>query len=371
MKWSLKIAQVAGIGIYVHWTFLILLGFIVYLQMGQADASLLKAAVAVVFVLVLFGCVVLHELGHALTAKRFGIQTRDITLLPIGGVARLERMPDDPVQELLVALAGPAVNVVIAAVLAVVLFVMGALALVLDMRPETFLGGEFSLATFLIQLMIVNVILVLFNMLPAFPMDGGRVLRALLATQLNYVRATHIAALVGQGMAICFGLIGLFMGQWILLFISIFVFLGAQAEARSVELRSVFQGVSVGDAMVTRFQTLSPNDLIEHAKDELLAGHQHDFPVVVDGQVIGVLSRSDIVSALTKGGPNHRVGDVMRPDCQLLDVSERLDRAVARMQQLKCSTLPVVRQGQLVGLLTSENLGEWAMIQSALRGRPQ
>jgi Zn-dependent protease len=368
MKWSLKIAQVAGIGIYVHWTFLILLGFIVYLQMRQEDATVLKAAVSVVFVLVLFGCVVLHELGHALTARRFGIHTLDITLLPIGGVARLERMPDDPIQELLVALAGPAVNVVIAGLLAVALLAMGALASVFDMGTQSFLRID-SVAGFLLQLLVVNVILVVFNMLPAFPMDGGRVLRALLATQLSYVQATHIAALVGQAMAILFFIAGLFTGAWMLMFIAIFVYLGAQAEARSAELRSVFLGVSVGDAMVTRFQTLSPDDPIEHATDELLAGHQHDFPVVVDGQVIGILSRSDIVSALSKGGENHRVGDVMRPDCQLLDESERLDRAVARMQQLQCSTLPVVRQGKLVGLLTSENIGEWAMIQAALRDR--
>jgi Zn-dependent protease/CBS domain-containing protein len=359
---------VAGIGIYVHWTFLILLGFIVYLQMRQEDATVLKAAVSVVFVLVLFGCVVLHELGHALTARRFGIHTLDITLLPIGGVARLERMPDDPIQELLVALAGPAVNVVIAGLLAVALLAMGALASVFDMGTQSFLRID-SVAGFLLQLLVVNVILVVFNMLPAFPMDGGRVLRALLATQLSYVQATHIAALVGQAMAIFFFVAGLFTGALMLMFIAIFVYLGAQAEARSAELRSVFLGVSVGDAMVTRFQTLSPDDPIEHATDELLAGHQHDFPVVVDGQVIGILSRSDIVSALSKGGENHRVGDVMRPDCQLLDESERLDRAVARMQQLQCSTLPVVRQGKLVGLLTSENIGEWAMIQAALRDR--
>ena len=368
MKWSLKIAQVAGIGIYVHWTFLILLGFIVYLQMRQEDATVSKAAVSVVFVLVLFGCVVLHELGHALTARRFGIHTLDITLLPIGGVARLERMPEDPWQELLVALAGPAVNVVIAGLLAVALLAMGALTSVFDMGAQSFLRID-SVAGFLMQLMIVNVILVVFNMLPAFPMDGGRVLRALLATQLSYVQATHIAALVGQAMAILFFVAGLFTGALMLMFIAIFVYLGAQAEARSAELRSVFLGVSVGDAMVTRFQTLSPDDPIEHATDELLAGHQHDFPVMVDGQVVGILSRGDIVAALSQGGAQRRVGEVMRGDCQLLDESERLDRAVARMQQLQCSTLPVVRQGKLVGLLTSENIGEWAMIQSALRDR--
>src|SRR5688572_19607479 len=212
MRWSLRILTVSGIGIYVHITFLILVAWIgaIFFQSGGA----VHAVHGIVLILAVFACVVLHEFGHALTAKKFGIKTRDITLLPIGGVARLERMPEDPKQELWVALAGPAVNVVIAAVLFVVLQFTGGME-----SPSTLsvTGGPF-----LGRLLIVNSCLVLFNMLPAFPMDGGRIVRALLAMRMDYMKATQIAAGLGQGMACLFGFIGLFSNPF-LVFIALFV----------------------------------------------------------------------------------------------------------------------------------------------------
>ena len=271
MRWSFKIAQVAGIGIYVHWTFFLLLAWVVfsYVSSGQSVAV---ATEGVFFVLAIFGCVVLHELGHALTGRHFGVQTRDITLLPIGGVARLESIPEIPIQELWIAVAGPAVNVVIAAALFVLLMIAGQLE---RTRNVTLLGGPF-----LARLMIVNVMLVLFNMLPAFPMDGGRVLRALLAMQMPRVRATHVAATVGQAMAILFGIAGVFSGQWMLLFIAMFVYLGAQAESHLVEMRSLFKGVRARDAMITRFRTLRADDSIASIVEESSSGHQKNFPAV-------------------------------------------------------------------------------------------
>jgi Zn-dependent protease len=205
MKWSWKIGEYAGIGVYVHATFLLVILWVVSLHWGQDVAAIIEG---VAFVLSIFGCVVLHEFGHALAAKRYGIQTRDITLLPIGGVARLERMPEDPKQELVVAIAGPAVNVVIAAILYAALAIFGRVDL-----PERFARFEpfyLGAGSFMHNLMTVNIFLVLFNMIPAFPMDGGRVLRGLLATRMDYVRATNIAANVGQFLAFVFGFIGLF-----------------------------------------------------------------------------------------------------------------------------------------------------------------
>ena len=359
MKWSVRIAEVAGIGVFLHWTFLILLAALVAAKV-VAGSPVFDILGSVGFTLALFACVVFHELGHALAARQFGIRTRDITLLPIGGVARLERIPEDPWQEFWVAIAGPAVNVAIAALLIAVLVLWGNVREIVEI--EDFFAGPF-----LPRLISLNIGLVVFNLLPAFPMDGGRVLRALLATRMPRVRATHIAAGVGQFMAILFGVIGLVQQAWMLLFIAMFVYLGAQGEARAAELNSIFRNVLVRDAMTTRFRTLEPGDSLQRAADELLAGYQQDFPVMDAGNAVGLLRRSDLLDALRTRGPDSLVADSMCTQCPRVGAYDRLDQAFSLMQEQDCSTLPVEWNGQLVGLLTAENIGEWAMIHSALR----
>lgn len=255
MKWSWRLGEFAGIGVYVHATFLLMIGWVAMSHWIQGQ-SLAATLIGVGFILAIFACVVLHEFGHALAAKRYGIQTRDITLLPIGGVARLERMPEEPLHELWVALAGPAVNGVIAVSLYLWLYATASL--------EPFSKLSLTDGPFIQRILLVNVSLVLFNMLPAFPMDGGRVLRALLATRMEYTRATHIAANIGQAMALLFGFLGFFTNPF-LLFIALFVWIGAGQEASMTQLKSALGGIPIGRAMITDYRTLSPGDSLGRA----------------------------------------------------------------------------------------------------------
>lgn len=359
MTWSWKLARVAGIDVYVHATFVIVVAWIglVYWNQSQSLAAVVEG---VGYILALFGCIVLHEFGHALTAARYGIRTRDITLLPIGGLARLDRMPEVPIQELWVALAGPAVNVVIALLLFFWLQVTGSWESVERIGLAT--GG------FVEQIMLANVMLVGFNLLPAFPMDGGRALRALLATRMEYTRATQRAASIGQGMAILFAFLGL-LGNPILIFIALFVWMGAGAEASMVQMKSALAGIPVRNAMLTRFQTLTPVSTLGDAADLLLTGSQQDFPVVAQGRIEGILTRHDLVSALTHTGRDAAVGNHMQRECPTAEAAEMLENVLARLQGRDCHTMPVVERGNLVGLLTMDNVGEFLMIQAAEKNR--
>ncbi len=356
MKWSLKLGKLLGVDVYLHFTFLLLLAFLGFYY-WRATQNVETALRGLAFIVALFGCVVLHELGHALMARRYGIKTRDITLLPIGGIARLEKMPENPMQEFWVALAGPAVNVVIAVVLWVVLATTGGFTPVQDISVTN--------GSFWQQLMMLNLVLVGFNLLPAFPMDGGRVLRALLAMRLGRRRATAIAANVGQGMAILFGIVGFFYNPF-LIFIGIFVYLGAQAEAGMVEMQSALAGLRVRDAMMTRFRTLAAQDTLARAVDELLAGSQQDFPVLENDLPIGILRRNDLVKALSQGRRDTAVTEGMCRDCETVDEASSLKSAVESMRARQCATMPVVAGGRMVGLLTLENISEMIMVNAAM-----
>jgi Zn-dependent protease len=356
MKWSIKLGRYLGIDVYLHFTFLLLLGFI-GLSHWLTGRSAGAALDGVVFFLALFACVLLHEYGHALMARRYGIPTKDITLLPIGGVARLERMPDKPVQELWVALAGPAVNVVIAGALALWLSVTASWEPLSSLSSA---GGGFAE-----RLLAVNVFLVLFNLLPAFPMDGGRVLRAFLAMRLDYARATRVAATIGQGMAFVFGFIGLFTNPF-LLFIALFVWIGASQEAAAAAMKSSLAGVPVREAMLTEFTTLGPDATLADATRLVLAGSQQDFPILEGGRLVGILTHADLFQALRERGNHVPVTAVMHRNSEALRPEESLEAALTHMHAEKGLTMPVLQRGQLVGLLTAENLGEYFMIRAAL-----
>jgi Zn-dependent protease/CBS domain-containing protein len=352
MGWSLKVGKILGIDVKVHLTFFLLLvwfGFIYYAQGGGA-----AAVQGLLFILLLFVCVLLHEFGHALAARRYGIATKDIILLPIGGVARLQRMPDKPSQELVVALAGPAVNVVIVLIL---LLLLGGVQ-TLDMtRAEN--------PSLLQQLLSANIWLVLFNLVPAFPMDGGRVLRSLLAMRLPYAQATQTAATIGQGMAFLFGFLGLFYNP-LLIIIALFIFLGASQEASVATMRDVMKGMPVSAAMVTDFRTLTPHSTLDDAVNALLQTSQHEFPVIDPSGVRGILTRDTLIAALRKDGHETPVAQVMTKDLPTVHANTPFDEAFRLMEEHQAKVLPVVGQrGELVGLLTTENIGEMMRVHTA------
>lgn len=360
MKWSWRIARLWQIDVYVHATFLLIVAWVAYSYWTQYQR--VNAVVSgVLFILALFACVVFHEYGHALMARRFGVRTRDITLYPIGGVARLERIPEKPLEELWVALAGPAVNIVIAGLLLVYLLGSG------TFDPSNL----FSMTTgsFLPRLLAVNVMLVGFNLLPAFPMDGGRVLRALLALRMDHLRATQVAATIGQGMAFLFGLAGL-LGNASLLFIAFFVWIGAEQEANMAQVKFALGGIPVSRAMQTQFESLSPRDTLGRAVGLILAGAQQDFPVMEHERVIGMLEREALIRALTAGGQDQLVAASMRTDLPQVDSHEMVEHALSRLEECKAKTLPVTHAGRLAGLITAENITEFLMIRSALRSAP-
>jgi Zn-dependent protease len=357
MKWSLSLGRIAGIRLLVHWTFLILLAWVVFTEVGRGS-NLPTILFTIFFVLCIFGCVVLHELGHSLTARRFGIDTKKITLLPIGGVASLERMPDDPKQELLVAVAGPAVNVVIAIVLYLVILATGA-------TIPTEAEGVLNSRNFLWSLLTINIILVVFNAIPAFPMDGGRVLRALLALRIDRVRATQIAASIGQFIAIGFVFVGIFYNPFLVL-IGIFVYFGAQSENVMVQHLEFLKGHTVREAMMTNFTTLPPDATVKDAVDQLLAGSDTDF-IVADGeQVLGIITRATLIGALKEGKQHALAQDIMLRDFETFDVRDKMTNVYARFQRRKHSFFPVVEDRKLIGAINMENVNEFIMVQSAL-----
>jgi Zn-dependent protease len=362
MKWSFRIATVAGTEVRVHATFFLLLLFVAVQGMG-AGQGLRGGLEAMLLVSAMFGCVLLHEFGHVFAARGYGIRTPDITLLPIGGVARLERMPRKPAHELVVALAGPLVNVAIAAAIAITL----GIRMQFDPNHAFHESGGFWQ-----HLMMWNVFMVIFNLVPAFPMDGGRVLRALLAMLTDYGRATRWAATIGQALAALVVVVMLLGGGFnpFLLLIAFFIFMAAGQEAAAVTQQEATRSLLVRDAMQTEFHSLPPGADLRRAVEHLLAGTQQDFPVLdLRGGMQGMLSRTRLIAALAQHGPGHPAQEVMEACAAGVHPHTPLLEAMEQLQQASCPALPVLDPltGQLVGLLTGENVGETLMVRAALR----
>lgn len=358
LKWSLNLGHIAGIRMSIHWTFFILIGwiFLSYQKLHGTEEALM----GVVFILSLFICVTLHELGHALTAKRFGITTKSITLLPIGGLAQMEKLPEKPTQELLVALAGPLVNVVIAVLLYIYLLTANTIPDISELENLSLIGSGFWF-----NLFVANLVLAIFNLIPAFPMDGGRVLRALLAMKYDRNRATAMAAGVGQLLAIAFVFFGFYANIW-LVFIGVFIYLGAGAEASFENTKSMLSGHTISDVIMHQFTALSPDDTLESSVKLLLDGAEHEFVVIQGQQVVGVLTKKDMISGLTEHGKTSSVGQSMRSDFLTFSSDIPLQEAYEKFTQNTCPIAPVIDQGQITGIVSKENLNEFILVEQVM-----
>lgn len=348
--------RIAGIDIKMHITFPLILVWGA-LQFGWLSGQGVSGAIfGVIVTLLLFVIVVLHELGHAFAALRYGIGVQQIVLLPIGGVAQLERMPENPRQELVIALAGPAVNFALAALL----WPIGRAFGLPMFDPEALRNvGSGGLPTLFAYMFVSNLFLGIFNLLPAFPMDGGRVLRAGLATQLNYVRATRIAVAVGQSMAWVIGLWGFLGGGLFVILLAVFIYIGAGQEGQAVQVRGILRNLRVGQAFSRQAQTLAADDPLQRAVDLTLGSFQSDFPVLAaDGRLLGLLTGSDLVQALARQRADVPVSQVMRANVPVIGPEEDLVVAQQRLAESGLDALPVVEREAFVGLLTARDLNE-------------
>jgi len=366
-RWAWRIATLSGIPVRVHFTLILLLLWLAWMEFqavqrtlppGAQSGSVVFLAVGgmLVYVVGLFASVLLHELGHALVAKGYGTVTNEIVLYPFGGVARLKGL-GPPRQELVTSIAGPAVNVLIAVALFLGLKLTGHWV-----APEKLTPENMGLVA---RLLGANVALALFNLIPAFPMDGGRVVRALLARRLGMVRGTVVAASIGQAIAILFGLAGLIIGNFILVFIAFFVFVSAGQEVVFQRSLAMMRGQRVRDAMLSRFETLAHADTLGQAADLLLATSQQDFPVTAGSEVIGLLTRADLVRGLADHGPAAYVAGSARRDFLRLRPDQDLQEAVELTQSAQGKVGLVFEGERLLGLLTEENVGEFFQVHAA------
>jgi Zn-dependent protease/CBS domain-containing protein len=358
MQWAIQIGRVGRTRVKIHLTFLLLLCWAAFAYWQEGGPVV--ATEGVLFVSLIFFCVLLHEFGHILVAAKFGIRTTQVTLLPIGGVAQMERIPERPLQEIAVAIAGPAVNVAIGILL------WGWLQFTGGMPEASAIeqGLPLSLPT---RLLALNFWLALFNLIPAFPMDGGRILRAVLAFWTPYPRATLAAARIGQCIAIGLGFMGLFTNPMLVL-IGLFIYFSAAAELNLVQFRAMTSGLQVASAMLTQFQRLPLQTHLEEAAEMLIHSAQRAFPVIDDsGSLRGMLTQEDLLIGLRSPSRNLSVADVMHRTIPTTEPDTALERALKLLGETDCSTLPVLDpSGRLVGLFSPENAADLVRIRNAL-----
>ncbi len=355
MRWSVPLGRIFGIALRLHVTFLLLVAFIGY--QGYLVAGGRGAGWAVALVCSVFACIVIHELGHSVVAQRLGVEVRSITLLPIGGVAALRTIPENPWHEIAITLAGPMMNLIIACLL-----------LPFTGWPTEFLLVHYphDLAGLLKTLVGVNLGLFGFNFIPAFPMDGGRLLRAVLALFVSYRRATVVAATVGQGLAILFIVAGLkFSAMWIIL--GAFIFLAAEGEEKAVKMRSLLRDIEVADVMTREFVTLTPQAPLREALTAMYRTGQDDFPVQEGDRLAGWLTRQAVIDAINSHGEDTPVAAVMDADPPVLSPRNKVSWVHEQMMADHYQGFPVMENGRLVGLLGPDNISRYLLLQESLK----
>lgn len=367
MRWSYKIFSVFGIEVKVHVTFLAIVAYFAFVWGVQRDPGGPAGALyGVLLVLLLFGLVVMHELTHSRVAQAYGVRVRDITLLPIGGMASMEKMPDEPRQELLVALSGPLSNVMLGLVMAAAapLVVGASVFQSVDRLTSALLTPSFEGAY--LYVLAANVTLAIFNLIPAFPMDGGRAFRAFLALRMGKMRATRIAVIVGQTLAVLLGILGVFGGGLLLVLVAVFIYLGAQAEGRGDEAKGALGSLRVSQAVNTNVDTARPDQTIGALATRLFHSYQADFPVVEDdGSVVGIVTRDRLITMLGQHGADYPVSQAMRTDFPVGRLDEIVYDVFERMRAGGYRVAPIMDSGRLVGMLSLEDISEVFALLSA------
>ncbi len=369
MSWSFKLARIGGIDVKVHVTFILILLWVGYvwginLKMGPGGALF-----GVVVTLLLFLCVLLHELAHSFVARRYGVTVRDIILLPIGGMAQMDKMPEKPGEELKMSLAGPLTNIVIVAI--IIAFSLLAKFDIITGIAEIYRNPSSVGWRELVPYMaLANLFLGIFNLVPAFPMDGGRVLRALLALRLDYVKATKWAVNIGQGLAFLFGLFGVISANWLLFIIAVFIYMGARNEVQTVELKGALEGILVSQAMTRKLQVIEPQARLSQVIDISMETFQTEFPVVEGERLVGLLTEADLLAGFKKQGAESPVSQAMRTKFPVAKPGEPLFDAQQRMSLARLGAIPVVDDGKLVGLLTAQDVNKayWLLPGKPRRG---
>ena len=366
MKANLNLGKYFGTEIQIHWTFFLLIVWIIFSEIinrGAFDYGLLdKILFNFELVIAIMICVFLHEMGHLLAAKKFGIKTERIVILPIGGISTQHKTSESPKEEFLITLAGPLVNIIIAIILYFAIPVREYVRF--DFGQFLTAMNDFSLQTFLFYVFIANVVLVLFNLIPAFPLDGGRLLRAFLDVKLDRERATTIATTIGHIIAIALIVFGLSVSP-ILVLMGIFLFIGGYSENRSVHQLGILKGFKVRDAMLKNITTFHPDDTMEDIVKVIIAGSETNFIVEKDKTIVGLLYHNEIIQNSEKR--TLQVKDLMVTTFKSVKIDDKLSVAYALMQDESHPFFPVLEKGKLIGAIDFANLNEFMLMESRLK----